>query len=215
RPPQPISQRQLDLATLYKCVLGSSQDLLKLFQRGNGNDNLFEANQADRINALNITHIDLVKIARRKKQVLAQLFSHNQRFHQIILGQLLHQTLGLGSINIKRLNHQQTILTIQLRENALQSCAVHFLVELLIMITRLGSKGSTTATPDRAANSTCTSATSTLLAPGLLATTGHFCTSQLRFGTLTSACHIGNYSLMHQILIKLSSKSDFRYAQRT
>src|SRR5690606_11008447 len=126
-----------------------------------------------------------------------------------------HQTLGLGRIDIKRLNHQQAILKIQFRENALQSCTVHFLVEFLIVITRLGSKSSAAVTPDRAANSTCTSAASTLLAPGLLATTGHFCTSQLRFGTLTSACHIGNYSLMHQILIKLSSKSDFRYAQRT
>jgi hypothetical protein len=74
------------------------------------------------------------------------------------------------------------------------------------VILRLSSEGHATATPDRANAGTGTSTTSALLAPRLFATTGDFSASFLSTGTLTTASHVGDDSLVHQSLVELTAE---------
>src|SRR5690606_1073586 len=57
--------------------------------------------------------------------------------------------------------------------------------------------------------------TTAFLAPGLFATTRNFGTGFLLHTTLPTASHIGNNSLVHQILIKLFGKGRIGNSQRS
>src|SRR5690606_9751588 len=64
----------------------------------------------------------------------------------------------------------------------------------------------TTTSPQRAADGAGTSAATALLLPRLLATAGNVGTGLLRAGSLTTASHVGDNCLVHQILVKLFAK---------
>src|SRR5690606_19852297 len=95
------------------------------------------------------------------------------------------------------------------RQDAVHCTAVHFLVYFLLVVTWLRCKGRTTRAPNWAADSTCASATSTLLTPWLFATARYFRTRFLCFSALACASSISNDYLMNQSFVELASKGSF------
>src|SRR5690606_32828012 len=108
--------------------------------------------------------------ARGQIEVFIHLFGHDQRVRQIVLCQFGYQLFGLRRVNVEGLNHNQTLLTSQLGENATQSSAVHLLVQLDAVIARNSGEGHATGAPQRATGSTGASAASTFLTEWLFAT---------------------------------------------
>src|SRR5690606_24028267 len=106
--------------------------------------------------------------------------------------------LGLRRIDGEVLDNNQPLRTNELSKDGTQRCAIHLLVQLLIVILRTRSEGHTTTTPDRPTAGTGTSTTGALLTPRALTATGNVRTGLLLLAALTTASHVGDYSLMHQ-----------------
>ncbi|MCY1433831.1 hypothetical protein D9M71_498710 [compost metagenome] len=146
------------------------------------------------------------QVARSQVQVFVNAIGNDQHVFQTQGVQLADQALGLRCIYAEIGDNDQTLQTNQLGEDGAQSSAVHLLVELLGVILRLGGEGSTAPTPDGAADGASASTTGALLTPRLLATTRDFGTSLLSTGTLTTASHVGDDSLVNQSLVEFAAK---------
>src|SRR5690606_36503125 len=162
--------------------------------------------EADRIGTLDVTNIDVRQVASRQIKILIDSIGNDQHVIQTHTGQLVDKQLGLGAVDGEVFHDDQALGAHQLTEDGAHRCAVHLLVELLIVILRACREGHTTATPDRTARSTGTRATGALLAPRTLATTGHIGASLLLLAALTTASHVGDDCLMHQRLVELTTK---------
>src|SRR5690606_1967754 len=184
----------------------SSQQLLEFLHCRHSHQYFVVGDQADRIDTLHITHINMRQVACSQVQVLINSFGHDQDVSQRQTVQLVQQAFGFGCIHNKIFNHDQTLGTSQLSEDGAQSCAIHLLVELLGVILRLGREGHTTATPDGAADSTGTSTASALLTERLGAATRYFGTGLLRASTLATASHIGHDCLVYQRFVEFTAE---------
>src|SRR5690606_21609469 len=120
--------------------------------------------------------------------------------------QLLLQQLSFWLSYVEAFNNDQTILTSQLRQNALNSGAVHFAVQLLAVVLWTRCESHATSTPDRAASAARTGATRAFLFPRLTAATAYFRTVLLSARTLTAARQISSNCLVNQIFIEFATK---------
>src|SRR5690606_9285881 len=121
--------------------------------------------------------------------------------------ELLGKQLGLRCFERQAVDHGQTILTGELRQDGSNTGAIHLAVDLLAEILfRSVREDATAATPQRAGGHTGTGVTRTLLLERLLGAVMHFGTGQLLAVAGAGIRLVSNNQLMNQRLVVLARK---------
>src|SRR5690606_8890362 len=182
----------------------SCQPLLDLLDRIGGDHHRVGADQRHRVQALDVTDLDVGQVAGRQVQVFGRVLGHQQRAAPAAeLLQARDHDGGLGRVGVQALDHGQAALAVELGQDRRDRGAVHLAVDLLLEAARLGREGHATAGEDRRGQRAVAGATALLLL-GLLGGAGNFRAGLLRLGAGTAGIAVGDHDLVYQVLVELA-----------